>query len=190
MLANYDWAVKPSWRAAIETEDMIDIHTLARPFEPWNSLYSHSKVISAAVITLHLGSMFIGGGLAVAADRATLRVGAEHADERARQLTEVADVHRPVLIGIALLFVSGIAMALADLENFLASPVFWVKISLVTLLLINGALLQRTESALRADADRGSSVPAQWRRLRTFTLASITLWIATFIAGSILTNAS
>src|SRR5258705_6123876 len=128
---------------------MIDVHALVKVFEPWNSLYGHSKVISTTVITAHLGAMFLGGGLAVAADRATLRTAAERPDERARQLAEVSDVHRPVLIAIAFLFISGIAMALADLENFLTSPFFWVKIGLVTLLLINGALLQRTESALR-----------------------------------------
>ena len=129
---------------------MIDIHALARPFESWNSLYSHSKVISTTVTTIHVGAMFLGGGLAVAADRTTLRVAASRPEERARQLGEVADVHRPVLIGIVVLFITGIAMMLADLENFLTSPVFWTKIVLVTLLLINGALLQRTDR--RCDA--------------------------------------
>jgi hypothetical protein len=169
---------------------MLDIHSLAQPFEPWNSLYSHSKLVSTSVVTLHLGAMFLGGGLAVAADRATLRVAAEHPDERARQLRAVSDAHRPVLIAIALLFISGIAMALADLENFLASPVFWIKLSLVALLLLNGWFLQRTETALRATDDTGTGVPDGWRRMRTFTKLSITLWIATFVAGSILTNAS
>lgn len=171
---------------------MIDIHSLAQPFEGWNSLYSHSKLVSTTVITVHLGAMFLGGGLAVAADRATLRVAAADPSERARQLAEVSDVHRPVLIGLALLFISGVAMALADLENFLGSPVFWIKLSLVALLLINGALLQRTESALRHDGGgAGEDVArARWGRLRTFTVLSIALWIATFVAGSILTNAT
>jgi uncharacterized membrane protein len=174
---------------------MIDIHALARPFETWNSLYSHSKVISTSVTTLHVGAMFLGGGLAIAADRTTLRVAANRPGERARQLAEVADVHRPVLIGIVLLFVTGVAMTLADLENFLTSPVFWIKIALVTLLLINGALLQRTESTLRRTAENGPAdtttvaPPAQWQRMRRFSVLSVVLWIATFLAGSILTNA-
>jgi hypothetical protein len=170
---------------------MIDIHALAQPFEPWNSLYSHSKLVSTTVITVHLGAMFLGGGLAVAADRATLRVAAERPDERTRQLAEISDTHRPVLIALACLFVSGVAMALADLENFLTNPVFWIKLSLVTLLLINGALLQRSESALRRIGARGDeAVPERWKRVRTFSVLSITLWIATFVAGSILTNAT
>ena len=80
---------------------MIDIHALARPFESWNAIYSHSKVISTTVTTLHVGAMFIGGGFAIAADRITLRVAARRPDERARQLAEIlgyppsgADRHR------------------------------------------------------------------------------------------------
>ena len=37
----------------------------------------------------------------------------------------------------------------ADLETFATSPVFWVKLGLVTLLLANGLVLERTESRLR-----------------------------------------
>ena len=68
-------------------------------------------------------------------------------------------------------------MALADLENFLTNPVFWIKLSLVTLLLINGALLQRSESTLRRMGATGDeTVPAKWKRVRTFSVVSITLW--------------
>jgi small-conductance mechanosensitive channel len=176
---------------------MIDIHALARPFESWNSLYSHSKVISTTVTTIHVGAMFLGGGLAIAADRTTLRVAASRPEERARQLGEVADVHRPVLIGIVVLFITGIAMMLADLENFLTSPVFWTKIALVTLLLINGALLQRTESTLRRAAETDlapdtttAAAPVRWQQIRRFSVLSVVLWTATFLAGSILTNAA
>lgn len=169
---------------------MIDAHSLAQPFAGWKRLYSHSTTISTIVLTTHLGAMFIGGGLALAADRMTLRVAAQRPEERARQLAEVADVHRPVLIGIALLVISGVALALADLENFLTSPVFWIKLILVALLLINGAFLQRSESALRRHTDSSAAVPPDWSRLRTFTVLSIVLWLSTFVVGSLLTNAS
>lgn len=173
---------------------MIDIHAFAQPFEGWNALYSHSKVVSATVTTLHVGALFLGGGLAIAADRTTLRVAAHLPEARARQLAEVSDVHRPVIIALAVLFITGIAMALADVENFLTSPVFWVKITLVALLCINGAFLQRTESALRRagkDAPATAGIaPAQWQLMRTLSVLSVSLWIATFVAGSVLTNAA
>jgi uncharacterized membrane protein len=169
---------------------LVDAHSLAQPFEGWKDLYSHSTTISTIVLTVHLGAMFVGGGFALAADRMTLRVSAEHPDERARQLAEVANVHRAVLIGIALLLITGVALALADLENFLTSPVFWIKLILVALLLVNGALLQRSENRLRHGTDTGESIPSDWSRLRTFSVLSILLWLSTFIVGSLLTNAS
>ncbi len=75
------------------------------------------------------------------------------------------------------------------------SPVFWIKIALVTLLLIDGAFLQRTESTLRRVADGATdttkaAAPKQWQRIRRFSVMSVVLWIATFLAGSILTNAT
>ncbi|HEY4218267.1 MAG TPA: hypothetical protein VGM67_14090 [Gemmatimonadaceae bacterium] len=170
--------------------EMFDAHTLAQPFEGWKHLYSHSTTISTTILTLHLGSMFVGGGLALAADRMTLRVSADHPDERARQLAEVAAVHRAVLIGIALLLITGVALSLADLENFLTAPVFWIKLILVVLLLVNGALLQRSESRLRRSAEGTAAPPSDWGRLRTFSVLSIVLWLATFVVGSLLTNAS
>jgi hypothetical protein len=60
----------------------------------------------------------------------------------------------------------------------------------VALLLINGVLLQRTESRLRRATEGDATVPDQWKRMRTFSMLSIALWIATFLAGSILTNAT
>lgn len=169
---------------------MIDIHALARPFESWNAIYSHSKVISTTVTTLHVGAMFIGGGLAIAADRMTLRVAAEQPDQRTRQLAEISDIHSPVLTAVVVLFITGVAMTLADLENFLTSPVFWIKITLVALLLVNGLLLQRSESKLRRTAEGAPAALPRWQRLRRFSVVSVTLWIATFLAGSILTNAA
>jgi uncharacterized membrane protein len=169
---------------------MIDIHALARPFESWNAMYSHSKVLSATVTTLHVGAMFIGGGLAIAADRTTLRVAAAQPDERARQLAEISDIHTPVLIAVVVLSITGVAMTLADLENFLTSPVFWIKITLVMLLLVNGLFLQRSESALRGTTEGPATALPRWQRLRRFSVLSVTLWIATFLAGSILTNAA
>lgn len=170
---------------------MLDIHALVRPFEAWSSLYSHSTALSATVATLHVGGMFLGGGLAIAADRATLRLAAQLPGERARHLVEVSDVHPPVLIGIAVLFVTGIAMALADLENYLPSPAFWTKMTLVVLLLVNGVFLQRTEAALRRESGSATAdMPARWRQMRRSSMMSLVLWIATFVAGSVLTKAA
>ncbi|MBK5186825.1 MAG: hypothetical protein JJD97_01195 [Gemmatimonadaceae bacterium] len=104
---------------------------------PWQSLFSNSKVISTSVTVAHLFALFIGGGFAIAADRSTLRALRADVAERARQLRELNDVHRPVLIAIAVLFSSGVLLALSDVKTFATAPTFWIKMGLVLLLVVN-----------------------------------------------------
>ena len=42
-------------------------------FQPWNDFYAHSKLAETIVTFLHVGGVLLGGGLAIAADRGTLR---------------------------------------------------------------------------------------------------------------------
>ena len=157
---------------------------------PWKDLYGNSPVVSTTVTTLHVVALLFGGGFALAADRSTLRALRGNGEDRERQLAELHAVHRPVLIALAVLFISGVALALADLETFLGSPTFWIKLTLVALLLANGAVLARTEARLLgADAPRETTAPL-WRRLRASTFASITLWTLTTIAGTALVGLS
>jgi hypothetical protein len=69
---------------------------------------------------------------------------------------------------------------------------FWVKLGLVALLLINGIVLERTESTLRALSSRQVvptvRVAQLWRRLRASAVCSLGLWTATLIAGALLVN--
>ncbi len=165
---------------------------LVAALTPWQSAYSNSKVIPGIVTTVHLVALLFGGGLAVAADRATLRVGRSGAADQAMQLAELRAVHRPVLVALVALFASGILLTAADLEAFVASPVFWVKLGLVTLLLANGVLLERTESRLRHLSSRQivptARINALWQRLRVNAVCSLALWTATLVAGTLLVN--
>ncbi|HEY4304904.1 MAG TPA: hypothetical protein VGM82_10580 [Gemmatimonadaceae bacterium] len=159
---------------------------------PWNDLFSHSKLISGGVLGIHIMALVIGGGLAIAADRMTLRVAAGNASARRGQLREVRDVHGVVLIGIVLLLVSGVLLALADVETFLPSPIFWIKLSLVALLVVNGALLTRAERKLAARDDVALLNISEdaWARIRLFSICSVCLWIATAVVGIVLSNAA
>ena len=152
---------------------------------PWQSLYGDSALLSITVTALHLIGMLVGGGLALAADRATLRISQQEPGERERHLGELNAIHRPVLIALAVLFITGIAMVAADVATFLVSPVLWAKLTLVALLVVNGVVLERTETALRR-GDGSSS----WERLRFAAFCSIGLWIATLVAGVVLLNAA
>jgi hypothetical protein len=167
------------------------IQALAHLFEPWKELYSNSTPISTTVTAVHILSLLVAGGLAIAADRTTLRVLRRSPAERGFQLAELHDVHRPVLVALGVLVVSGLLLLTADFATLVVSPAFWVKITLVTCLLANGLILYRTELNLdRAMASHGEAPPRLWSRLRTTSRASLTLWILTAMAGTILTSAA
>ena len=154
-------------------------------FAPWQNAYSDSTAISTTVTALHLIGMLIGGGLAIAADRATLRIADEQPGERERHLGELNAIHRPVLLALALLFLTGVLMVTSDIATFLGSPVLWIKLGLVALLVFNGVVLERTETSLRRGDEKAS-----WRKLRVAAMCSIGLWIATLVAGTILVSAA
>jgi uncharacterized membrane protein len=90
-----------------------------------------------------------------------------------------------VLIALTVLFVTGVAMVTSDVATFLTSPVLWVKLGLVALLVFNGVVLERTETALRRGAE-----PSVWSRLRVAAVCSIGLWIATLVVGTVLVSAA
>ena len=155
---------------------------LAHLAEPWNSLYSDSKAVASAVLFLHLVPLLVAGGAAITADRATLRAARGTADDRARQLRDLARVHAVVVGGLALSFVSGVLLFLSDVDEFLGSPVFWVKLGLVGVLLLNGFMMTRTEKALGS----GGNETALWSRLRTISVLSLVLWTTTTLVGVVL----
>lgn len=160
---------------------------------PWQAAYGDSTVISTTVTTVHVVALVFGAGLAIAADRATLRNASKSESDRLHLLQEIGATHRPVLIALAAMFASGVALAAADIKTFAQSPVFWLKLGLIALLLLNGAVLERTESALRKGNSLAILSPMRsgimWKRMRRSAVYSIALWTATIIAGTVLVNA-
>ena len=157
---------------------------LAKLVEPWNNLYSDSKAVATAVMFFHLVPLLIAGGAALTADRATIRASRLSLDDRTRQLGELARTHAVVLVGLALSFISGVLLFLSDVDEFLGAPWFWVKLGFVGVLLANGFVMTRTERALANGGDQG----VLWSRLRTISVFSLILWIATTLVGVALTN--
>lgn len=149
---------------------------------PWAKVYSHSKVLSAGTLFVHLAPLIAGGGVAFSADIATLRAFRRDATERTRQVAALAATHRLVLIGLTLSFISGILLFLSDVDTFLASIFLWIKLAFVAALLVNGFVLTRVEAALA----RTPNDDVQWNRLRVVAMVSAFLWIATTLAGVVL----
>lgn len=163
------------------------LHQLSTVVAPWADFYNASKVAQSAVTFGHFGGMMTAGGFALAADRATLRAAVSPVTEQPRHLRELAGTHPIVVAALAVTALSGLLMFAADLENLVASPAFWIKMALVALLLANGWLMLRTEQGLMR-RDPGDA--RGWRRLRGIAVASLVLWFAVVLAGSILPNAS
>jgi hypothetical protein len=156
--------------------------------EPWSQLYSNSKVLPTVIVFLHVAALVFAGGLAVTLDRATLRAARGPAEFRWRQLEELGLAHRLVVTGIALSFVTGVLLFTADLETYFTSWVFWTKLTMIALLLVNGYLMTRAEDRIRLAPNAQDDIG--WRRLRTAAGVSMVLWFAIAFAGVALVNAS
>jgi hypothetical protein len=149
---------------------------------PWVSVYSGHAVVRTAVVFTHIGALVIAGGCAIAADRATLLASRRHEAERRAQVEAIAGTHRLVIGGLILILISGLLMLAADLDTFLSSRVFWIKMGLIVMLLVNGAALTAAERRATG-GDTGA-----WARLRGTAIVSVVLWLSIALAGVGLTN--
>lgn len=166
------------------------VQGLAEAMSPWQSVFSDSLAISTTVTTAHIVSLVLAGGLAIAADRSTLRALRRPLEQRALPLTELGSTHRPVVIMLAVLLSSGVLLFAADVETFAVSILFWVKMGFIVVLLANGAALYRAERRLASDVVRGDpTVSARlWKRLGRHARASLGLWLLIAVLGTVLMN--
>jgi len=152
-------------------------------FDAWASIYGGSGALRSAIDFVHVGGLVGGGGCAIAADRAVLGMRHHGPERRAQHLTTVHRTHEAVLVGLALVVISGVLLFAADITSYLASTAFWIKMGLVALLLGNGVLLLRAERSAASGDDAG------WRRLHRVSIVSLVLWFATTLAGVVVPNA-
>jgi hypothetical protein len=155
---------------------------LVHAAQGWARLYADTKVVSTGVLYVHLAGLLLGGGAAVAADRETLKAAREAEPARADHLAFLGTVHAIAITGLALLALSGVAMLLADLETFWSAKAFWIKMSLIVLLLANGLVMRQAEQLARTLPDRA------WRQLKTTSILSLVLWFAILLASTILAS--
>jgi uncharacterized protein DUF6644 len=164
---------------------MLVPEALVNLLKPWNEYYSHSKAAETVVQYLHIGGLVLAGGLAMSADRGTLRALRIAAADRTHYTRELGAVHRWVLTGLTIVVASGVALLASDIETFFGSWVFWTKMGLVALLLLNGLQMTRVEAALRRDA---SDASPHWPQLRRTAITSLVLWFVITAFGVTLVN--
>ena len=162
---------------------MSAFSSLGQAVDSWAHLYSRSKAVSSGVTFIHLGGVLLGGGFAIASDRMTLRIRNPEVAGFGEHLQELHAIHRPVIVGLSLAFLSGLLMFAADVDVYLPEPLFWAKMATIALLVTNGARLRVTESRLR----RNDLAPLPgWKRLRRSAWASILLWFGALFFGTAL----
>jgi uncharacterized membrane protein len=161
---------------------------LVRLASPWEQLYSNNKGIEICTTFLHVGGLLLGGGLAIATDSATLRAIRQAVHDRAQHLEALTSVHRMVLAGLTITFVSGILLFLSDVKTFWSSWVFWLKIALIAGLLLNGFIMTRAEHSLRSAGMREND--RAWRHLHHTAIASLVLWYTITFVGVALVSVS
>ena len=155
---------------------------LVQATQGWARLYADSTLVSTGIIYFHLAGLLLGGGAAVAADRETLKAAREPESVRADHLAFLGTVHGIAITGLAMLAASGAAMFLADLDTFWSAKAFWVKMSLIVLMLANGLVMRQAEQLAR-------TLPSKaWGQLKATSIVSLVLWFAILLASTILAS--
>lgn len=150
--------------------------------DAWASVYANHAVLRAGVLYIHIAGLLAAGGSAMTVDLETIKVNREDTAARAAHLRVLQRTHALVVAGLAMIVVSGLLQVGADVGTFVASRIFWLKMVLVVLLLMNGALILGGERRVQRD------VPGAWARLHTTAVVSLVLWFVITFAGVALTT--
>jgi hypothetical protein len=150
--------------------------------ESWSALYSNHGALRTGVEFVHIGGLLAGGGCAITADLATITAARARSATLATQLRLLKRTHGIVIGGLSALVVSGLLLFAADVDTFLHSRIFWFKMGLMVVLLINGALLVLGEREVAHAETRA------WARLHFIATTSLVLWFLTTLAGAALSN--
>jgi hypothetical protein len=148
----------------------------------WGSFYANHAAVRTTVVFAHIGGLVTAGGAAMTADRGLLSASRKDEAVRRAQLAATRNTHNVVLAGLAAVVLSGALLFASDVDTFLSSRVFWTKMALVALLLVNGAVL--TSAERRA----AHGVAHAWNTLRQTAALSLILWTLVTLAGVALVN--
>lgn len=163
---------------------------LLTALQPWADLYAQSGWLPLVFLTTHVLSLVVAAGVALAVDRRVLRVTTASVDDAAPStaalLDELTDAHPLVMRALAITLLSGIAMATADLGTYATSRVFWSKMGLVALLLVNGQLMRHAERQLAERQLAAESM--RMAALRSSALRSVLLWGGIIVLGVVVSN--
>ena len=169
------------WEGTAVVRDLVVVTA------PWRSLFSRSAPLEMAVVGTHVLSMLVAGGLAIAHDRGTLRADRWTSAIRQHHFAELHAVHRTVVAALTICMLSGLVLFAADVKAYVGSAPFWIKMSLIAMLLANALIMTTAEGTLRLAPAGGGAAAAT--RMRTTSVVSVVLW-ATIVLVSIVLSLS
>lgn len=171
------------------------LETLTTLLQPWADLYGDNHTLSTGIIAAHVLAMFVGGGLALGADRRVLLSTPGTPDAHRAAAADLGGHHRLIIGALVLVVASGLLLAAADIGTYAVSPVYWAKMATFMMLAVNGVLMQRAEARIVHAATgtmdlaaAGPELSLPWRALRRSAWISLAGWLTTVFLGVLLTN--
>jgi amino acid transporter len=148
----------------------------------WGSFYANHAAMRTVIAFAHVGGLVAAGGASMMADREILSAYNRREQSAPVVLSTVHKTHGVVLAGLTVVIASGVLLFAADLDTYLWSKLFWIKMALVVALMINGAVLTRAARHVSSNRDHS------WETLQWTAIASLSLWFLTTFIGTALPN--
>ncbi len=164
---------------------------------PWAAFYADHPRLATSVVAIHMVSVFVGGGMAIAADRRVALASPGTTDAVRAVIADLATTHAVVIGALVVTVLSGLGLLTADLPTFGVSVVFWIKMSTLVVLLANGLYMRRTErgalESMGGAAVHTAEMPLPfplhaWRGLRRAAVVSFAGWVLLVLLGVLLSN--
>jgi hypothetical protein len=166
---------------------MLD--TITTLTQPWADYYAESAWLPTALIALHVLALFVGGGIALGADRRVLQTTPGHRDAYLATAADLKATHGIVIGALVLTNLSGLALFTSDVGTFWGSRVFWAKMATLVVLILNGVRMRSTEAQLLANAgSAGAELAGPYATLRTHAWVSVLGWCLIVVLGVVVAN--
>ena len=176
------------------------LETLTTLTQPWADYYAESAWLPTALIALHVLALFVGGGIALGADRRVLQSTPGHREAYLAAAADLSTTHGIVIGALVLTNLSGLALFTSDVGTFWGSRVFWAKMATLVVLILNGVRMRATEARLLPNAGSavetgsagaeltGAELAGPSATLRTHAWVSVLGWCLIVVLGVVVAN--
>lgn len=171
------------------------LETLTTLTQPWADYYAESAWLPTAVIAMHVLALFVGGGIALGADRRVIQSTPGRSEAYLAAAADLSATHSIVIGALVLTNLSGLALFTSDVGTFWGSRVFWAKMATLVVLILNGVRMRSTEARLLANARNtvemavaGPELTGPYETLRTHAWVSVLGWCVMVVLGVVVAN--